>query len=122
MMVGIKNKVTLWFLIVPDLTLIFFFTTTNLLICWLIKLNLVLTQNHPIDKLLLTEDEKGVKCLFLFFLLGQVCFCYATKRNRQNFMLLVCLLFTLWCSHIPDVGHNIIGVHSKHCQKVPFNT
>lgn len=25
MMVGIKNKVTLWFLIVPDLTLIFFF-------------------------------------------------------------------------------------------------
>lgn len=68
MMVGIKNKVTLWFLIVPDLTLIFFFfTTTNLLICWLIKLNLVLTQNHPIDKLLLTEDEKGVKCLFLFF-------------------------------------------------------
>lgn len=37
-LVGIKNKVTLWFLIVPDLTLIFFFfTTTNLLICWLIK-------------------------------------------------------------------------------------
>lgn len=72
MMVGIKNKVTLWFLIVPDLTLIFFFTTTNLLICWLIKLNLVLTQNHPIDKLLLTEDEKRLRkrskmFVFVFF-------------------------------------------------------